>query len=97
MRGRTLKEHIKEKMKEPAFKKAWHDLDGEFEILESIIKARESAGLTQEELAKKIGTKQPALSRLERGGFQKANIETLRKIANALNVKLVIKFQPKSA
>jgi ribosome-binding protein aMBF1 (putative translation factor) len=97
MRGRTLKEHIKGKMKVPAFKKAWHDLDGEFGILESIIKARESTGLTQEELAKKIGTKQFALSRLERGGFQKANIETLRKIANALNVKLVIKFQPKSA
>jgi ribosome-binding protein aMBF1 (putative translation factor) len=65
MRGRTLKEHVKEKMKVPAFKKAWHDLDGEFEILESIIKARKSAGLTQEELAKKIGTKQPALSRLD--------------------------------
>jgi transcriptional regulator with XRE-family HTH domain len=73
------------------------DLDNEFELLESIIKARESAGLTQEELAKRIGTKQPALSRLERGGFQKANIETLRKIAEALDVKLVIKFQPKAA
>ena len=51
MRGKILKEHIKERMKVPAFKKVWHDLDGEFEILESIIKARESAGLTQEELA----------------------------------------------
>jgi len=97
MSGRTLKAHIRTKMKDPAFKKAWHDLDGEFELLESIIKARESAGLTQEELAKKIGTKQPALSRLERGGFQKANIETLRKIAEALDVKLVIKFQPRAA
>ncbi len=97
MSGRTLKGHIKRKMKDPAFKKAWHDLDGEFELLESIIKARESVGLTQEELAKRIGTKQPALSRLERGGFQKANIETLRKIAEALDVKLVIKFQPRAA
>jgi ribosome-binding protein aMBF1 (putative translation factor) len=97
MSGRTLKTHIKTKMKNPAFEKAWHDLDDEFELLESIIKVRESAGLTQEELAKRIGTKQPALSRLERGGFQKANIETLRKIAEALDVKLVIKFRPKTA
>lgn len=97
MKGRTLKDHIQTKMKNPRFKNAWHDLDDEFELLESIIKARESAGLTQEELAKKIGTKQPALSRLERGGFQKANIETLRKIAEALDVKLVIKFQTKAA
>ena len=76
VRGRTLEEHIAEQMKDPAFKKAWHDLDTEFELLESMIKAREKAGLSQTELAKKIGTKQPALSRLERGGFKKATVET---------------------
>jgi len=97
MRGRTIKEDIRERMKDPAFKKAWRDLDAEFELLESIIKAREAAGLTQEELARRMGTKQPALSRLERGGFQKANIETLRKIAEALNGRLIVKIEPKSA
>lgn len=58
MRGRTLKEHIQEKMQDPEFKKAWDELDPEFELLESLIKAREKAGITQEELAKRIGTKQ---------------------------------------
>ena len=96
-KGRSLQEHISEKMKEPEFRKAWNDLDAEFNILEMVIKAREEAGLTQEELARRIGTKQPALSRLERGGFQKAKIETLVKIANALNVKLTIQFQPRDA
>ena len=95
MRGRALKEHIREKMKDPEFRKAWHDLDTEFELLESMIKAREKAGVTQEELAKKIGTKQPALSRLERGGFRKATVETLNKIAKALDTRLIIKFQHK--
>lgn len=96
IRGRALEEHIAEQMKHPAFKRAWHDLDSEFELLESMIKAREKAGFTQAELAKKIGTKQPMLSRLERGGFQKATVETLRKIANALDAKLVIKIQKKT-
>ena len=95
VRGQILKEYIAEQMKHPEFKKAWHDLDTEFELLESMIKAREKAGFTQEQLAKKIGTKQPVLSRLERGGFKKASVETLKKIADALNVKLVIKMQPK--
>jgi ribosome-binding protein aMBF1 (putative translation factor) len=95
MRGRTLKEHIRENMKDPKFRKAWQDLDTEFELLESMIKAREKAGLTQEELARKIGTKQPALSRLERGGFKKATVETLSKIAKALDARLVIKMQHK--
>lgn len=94
-RGRTLQEHIAEKMKNPKFRKAWHDLDSEFELLESMINARERAGLTQDELAKKIGTKQPALSRLERGAFKKATVETLKKIADALDAKLIIKLQTK--
>jgi ribosome-binding protein aMBF1 (putative translation factor) len=94
-KGRTLQDHISQKMKDPEFQKAWDDLDTEFKLLEMVIKAREEAGLTQEELAQRIGTKQPALSRLERGGFKKAKIETLLKIANALNVRLTISFQPK--
>jgi ribosome-binding protein aMBF1 (putative translation factor) len=95
VKGRTLKGHIREKMKNPEFAKAWHELDMEFSILENVIRARKRAGMTQIELARRIGTKQPVLSRLEKGGFDKANIETLRKIANALNHELVVKFEPK--
>ena len=96
IRGRTLKEYITEQMKNPEFKKAWHDLDTEYELFESMIKAREKAGLSQTELAKRIGTKQPALSRLEKGGFKKATVETLKKIADALDARLVIKLQSKT-
>lgn len=96
-KGRTLEEHIADHMKNPKFRKAWHDLDPEFELLESFIKAREKAGLTQGELAKKIGTKQPALSRLEGGRFAKATMETLKKIADALDMRLVIRLEKKRA
>ncbi|TAN39711.1 MAG: XRE family transcriptional regulator [Nitrospirae bacterium] len=94
-RGRTIDEHINEQMKDAAFKKAWHDLDAEFALMESMIKAREKAGITQAELAKRIGTKQSAISRLERSGFKKASVETLSKIAHALDATLVIKLQAK--
>lgn len=94
-RGRTIDEHIAEQMKEPAFKKAWHDLDAEFALMESMLKAREKSGLSQAELARRIGTKQSAISRLERSGFKKASVETLNKIAQALDSTLVIKLQPK--
>jgi len=62
-----------------------------------MIKAREKRGLTQTELAKSIGTKQSAISRLERGAFSKAKLETLRKIADALDRRLVIKLREKRA
>lgn len=94
-KGRTIKEHIKEKMSRPEFKKAWDKIDPEFELIESMLKARQRAGFTQTELAKRIGTRQPALSRLESGGFEKATVETLKKIADALDAKLIVKLQPK--
>jgi ribosome-binding protein aMBF1 (putative translation factor) len=96
-RGTTLDEHIAECMKDPDFKKAWHDLDPEFELLESFIKAREKKGITQAELARRMGTKQPALSRLERGGFSGATVATLKKLADALDMRLVVKLQKKKA
>mgnify|MGYP001566008408 FL=1 len=92
----TFKGYLDEQMKNPDFKKAWHGLDSEFELLESMIKVREKSGITQAQLAKKIGTKQSVISRLERGGFSKATVETLNKIANALDAKLVIKIQKKA-
>lgn len=97
VRGRTLDEYTKEQMKNPEFRKAWHALDTEFELLESFIKARETKGITQAALARKIGTKQPALSRLEGGRFTKATLETLKKIADALDMKLVVRLEKKRA
>lgn len=44
----TFKKHLDKQMKDPEFKKAWHDLGSEFELLDSIIKARERAGLTDD-------------------------------------------------
>lgn len=60
IRGTTLNEHVAGRIKDPEFKKVWHDLDPEFELLDSFIKAREKKGITQAELARRIGTKQPA-------------------------------------
>lgn len=97
MRGRNLQQFIDQKMQNPKFKKCWTSLDSEFELLEEIIKARETTGMTQTELAEKIGTKQPALSRLEKGGIKKATIETLNKIADALDMELIIKLKPRKA
>lgn len=95
MKGRTLKEYIKGEMKKPEFKKAWNDLTPEFALLKCMIEAREKTGISQAELAKRIGTKQPALSRLEKGGYRKATLETLEKITEALGLRLVIKIEPK--
>jgi len=54
---------------------------------------REQQGLTQEELAQKIGTKQAGISRLENVNYSAWKTDTLRKIARALKVRLKITFE----
>lgn len=82
-------------MKDPEFKKAWDDLDPEFQVLKAMIKARETLGVSQAELARRVGTKQSVISRLERGAFSKATLETIKKVADALDMRLEIKLHHK--
>lgn len=82
-------------MKDPEFKKAWDDLDPEFQVLKAMIKARETLGVSQAELARRVGTKQSVISRLERGAFSKATLETIKKVADALDIRLEIKLHHK--
>ncbi|VAX21228.1 hypothetical protein MNBD_NITROSPINAE03-1230 [hydrothermal vent metagenome] len=82
-------------LKDPKIKTEYSSLKSEFQIAEEIIKARARVHMTQAELAKKIGTKAPAISRLESPGYGRASISALKKVANALNCELKIKFVPK--
>jgi DNA-binding XRE family transcriptional regulator len=63
------------------------------EIAAQIILYRTRLGLTQEELARRIGTSHSAISRLE-SGQHRSSVETLRRVANALNLRLKITFEP---
>jgi transcriptional regulator with XRE-family HTH domain len=60
------------------------------ELVAQIIKARKTRGLTQEDLARMIGTKQPAIARIESGKYLGCSIGTLLKIAEALDMSLTI-------
>ncbi len=83
----------KELLKDPEFKKEYERLQPEFAVISAMIEARIKRGLTQKELANRIGTKQSVISRLESG---KANpsILFLKKLAQALNSTLQIRFTP---
>ena len=60
-----------------------------FEIAERVRQEREHRGVTQAELAARIGSSQPALARLEAGGVT-PSFDTLRRIAEALGLELVV-------
>lgn len=58
-----------------------------------IYNTRKQRGLSQEELAALVGTKQPGIARLENVNYDSWKVETLRKIARALGVRLSIRFE----
>jgi ribosome-binding protein aMBF1 (putative translation factor) len=60
-----------------------------------VIKWRSARNLSQEALAKLVGTSNTAISRIESGQHQ-PNVETLRRIARAMDLELVIEFAPKA-
>jgi len=60
-----------------------------------IYDARAQAGLTQEELAERIGSKQPVIARLEDADYEGHSLTMLQRIAEALDLALDIRFVPK--
>jgi ribosome-binding protein aMBF1 (putative translation factor) len=77
--------------KDPTLKKAYDDLEDEYAIIGQVIAYRIKHGITQAELARRIGTKQSAISRFE-SGSENPTIDFLKKIAKALGVKLSFKI-----
>ena len=80
----------------PAFRAAYVALDDEFAALAVLLKARKDAGLTQAEVATKMGVSQPVLARIESSlGNRKhaPSLSTLRKYATACGRRLVIQMQ----
>ncbi len=82
-------------MKEPKYKKAYNALEEEFVLASAVMDVRNRAGLTQEQLARKMGTTQPVVARLE-SGRTRPSMRTLERLAQATGSRLLISFEPRS-
>ena len=83
-------------LKEPKYRKAYKALEEEFALASTVIDVRNRAGLTQHELARKMGTTQPVVARLE-SGRSRPSMRTLERLAKATGSRLVISFTPSQA
>jgi len=82
---------LKDSLKNPKIKAEYDRLQPEFALIRAMIEARMKKGVTQKELAEKIGTKQSVISRLE-SGRANPSVAFLKKLAQALNTHLEIRF-----
>ncbi len=88
---KTFEQLKEELLRDPEMRKGYDALGPRYELIARIIEGRIKCGLTQSQLAKKIGTKQSAISRLESGNYN-PSIQLLEKVAKALNTTLTITF-----
>ncbi len=80
-------------MEDPAYREAYEALEEEFTLASALIEARARAGITQEELARRMKTTQSTVARLE-GGRVRPSTRTLERFAKATGTRLKIIFEP---
>ncbi len=80
-------------MKNPGFRAEYEAVKPTFELMMTLAEVRSSAGLTQQELAERMGTTQSAIARLE-GWSSNPSTSTLRRFAEATGTRLKISFEP---
>ncbi len=85
----------------PKTRAAYDKMEIEFSLLRQMLKARETAGLSQAQVASRMGTKAPAITRLESSlssGKHSPSLTTLRRYAQAVGCDLQVKLvKPKNA
>ncbi|GMX58261.1 MAG: hypothetical protein YFSK_6120 [Candidatus Yanofskyibacterium parasiticum] len=84
----NLEELKNELLKDPAFRKEWEKNDVKMDIALMIGEARIKRGITQSQLAKKMRTKQAAISRAESGNYL-PGLSFLERMAKALGTELI--------
>jgi DNA-binding XRE family transcriptional regulator len=88
----THEQMVKKMLKNTAVKAEVNKLNREeFAILDEILAARKQAGLSQAQIAKRMGTHSPAIARLESAlatGKHSPSLSTLRKYAAALGMRV---------
>lgn len=84
-----LKDLKRRLMEDPEFREEYARADDEFKLIEALVRARTAASLTQSDLARRLGTTQSAIARLE-GGRVSPSFATLRRYAEATGTRLVV-------
>ena len=89
----TLKQFKARALARPKVKKAYDNLAEEFAFLDEVLKARTESGLSQAEVAARVGTTQSAIARLESPSLKHSpSIATLHRYARALGYKIEIRL-----
>ena len=89
---RTFQSRLREDIKDPEFKAHYQEERQALKLAIKIAELRDQKGLSQQQLAKLMGTSQQAISRIESGEYEGFTLKTLEKIAEATGMRVKIEF-----
>ena len=89
----TFREGLEEQLKDPEFKAEYEALEPEYQLISAMISAREEQNISQRQLSERTGIAQADISRIETGDGN-PTLQTLKRIADGLGMKLEIVFKP---
>ena len=96
IRATTHQQVLKRLLRDKRFRKGYEEELEKLRVVDALIRLRERRGLTQTELAHRIGVSQPFIAKLESGETHNFSLETLVKLAVALDSELEVRFHPHS-
>lgn len=91
---KTVDEFLDEQLEDPEFRSEWNRTTLARAVSLGLIRYRAKNGLSQADLAKKIGIKQPAVARLE-AGEKNPTWETLDRLSEALGIEFLVGIAPR--
>jgi DNA-binding XRE family transcriptional regulator len=94
MKKTNFDDYLKVQMKDPAFAARFKHAGEAWDVALQITALREQAGLSQKDLAKILNTSQQQISRMESPSYEGHSLSALRRVAEALNARVRVIFEP---
>jgi transcriptional regulator with XRE-family HTH domain len=96
MKGKTNFDfYLEEQLKDADFVERFRKAGEAWDVALKLASLRKASGLSQKELAKRVGTSQQQISRLESPSYEGHSLSMLRRVAEVLGATLHVEIQPK--
>jgi transcriptional regulator with XRE-family HTH domain len=86
--------YLKEQMKDPDFAERFKKAGEAWDVAVKLASLRKASGLSQKQLAKRVGTSQQQISRLESPSYEGHSLSMLRRVAEVLGATVHVEIQP---
>ena len=97
MKTSNFDQYLVEQLRDSEFAERFESAGAAWDVALQIVRLREAAGLSQKELAARLGTTQQQISRLESPSYEGHSLRMLRRVAEALDARVKVMLEPAGA